>query len=728
MTRYEEYNPYSTNPNPWVFECSVSSESKTLEDIAISKWPYTFSSGQYFERIIAAPKALVAAVVKQGQRRFLYLKTASINFITQDVLWGPEVDNCGIGVRSPIAFEVPANSSVVITTHAYAFPSLPLSVSSSAFYMGYNTATGGCGIVAVRVDGGLLTLQETLTLDLTSVSKRQITAMAVLAAPGNGVWLYLSFHNVADTLKLIKWSSSTGVTNIESDEIFKGGWSRVISLSILWPQDSILPIFMALVKNDTTGKTSVITADGIQRTFTEVQGMPVSTSPSTVRGFEVGLNKGLIVGTGGGTIFSIAMQRCPQISVNGRIVPRFWDGESCISHTCMRPRTCSIEGVGQTYDNNEMRCVCSPGYYKTSVGLSSLTCVLCSSNSYCANNTIFTCPTNMISTIGSKIAEDCTCQEGYYFTGVTCLQCPSGKWCPNKWNAYSCLGGFETAQTQTGSIYPTLCTCSVGFIGPNCDPCSSGKYCSKGALSVSSVTNVPIRLTVNLHANMFSSFSVGSTEEMACGGVKNALVQLFSSSGVWYLRQLDTLERRFLCKYIPPSPRSKSMLIIVLQIENGDSSSLSYMVDSLTYNTSMISSMMDVNLVEPFQIATYTVINNTENVCPVGKVPTEDRGSCYCAPGYRSSYQLCVGCLSGYYKKLAGPGECIQCPAGTTSKSLASACYSTSSTENSTNVDGSSSGSGDGNLPIIVGGVVGGVVLTAILIFGLVKALYPSSE
>jgi hypothetical protein len=227
---------------------------------------------------------------------------------------------------------------------------------------------------------------------------------------------------------------------------------------------------------------------------------------------------------------------------------------------------------------------------------------------------------------------------------------------------------------------------------------------------------------------MFSSFSVGSTEEMACGGVKNALVQLFSSSGVWYLRQLDTLERRFLCKYIPPSPRSKSMLIIVLQIENGDSSSLSYMVDSLTYNTSMISLMMDVNLVEPFQIATYTVINNTENVCPVGKVPTEDRGSCYCAPGYRSSYQLCVGCLSGYYKKLAGPGECIQCPAGTTSKSLASACYSTSSTENSTNVDGSSSGSGDGNLPIIVGGVVGGVVLTAILIFGLVKALYPSSE
>jgi len=722
MERDTLYDPYSRNPSPWKFECETS-ESKALEDMAVSKWPYTYSAAQYNDKNIVPPIALVGAVVKQGELRFLYLKELTINLNTQDVLWGPETNNCGIGTRQAISFEVPANSTVISTTHAYAFPSLPLSVSSSAFYMGYNAAaSGSCGIVAVRLNG--LLLHERLILDLTSASKRQITAMAVLAAQSGGVWLYLAFHNVPDSLKLVKWSGIAGGTVVESDEIFKGGWPLVVSISVIWPKDSILPIFMALAKNDTTGKTAVITADGMQRTFTEVQGMPASTSPSIVRGLEVGLNKGLIVGTGGSTIFSIAMQRCPQVSVNSRIVPRFWDGESCIAHTCMRPRTCAIEGVGQVYDNIEMRCTCSPGYYKTSVGFAALTCVQCSSNSYCANNTIFTCPTSMISSIGSKLAVDCTCQEGYYFTGTACLQCPNGKWCPNKWHAFSCLGGFDTVPTQVGSIYPTLCTCSVGFIGPKCDPCSNGKYCSKGAILVSPVTNVPIRLTVTLHASIFSTFSMETIEETACEVVKQSLFQLFSSSGIWYLRQLDTLERRFLCKYIPPSPRTKSMLIIVLQVESGDSSSLSYMVNLLTYNTSLVRSMMDVNLVEPFQIATYTVINNTENICPVGKVPTEDRGSCYCAPGYRSSYQLCIGCLSGSYKQNAGPGECIQCPSGTTSKSLSSICYSTSSTPaNSTNLDGSDS---DSNLPIIIGGVVGGVVLVALLIFGLVKALYPS--
>jgi hypothetical protein len=173
------------------------------------------------------------------------------------------------------------------------------------------------------------------------------------------------------------------------------------------------------------------------------------------------------------------------------------------------------------------------------------------------------------------------------------------------------------------------------------------------------------------------------------------------------------------------------MIVLVVQVETADQgNSVSNSISSfLVYNTSEVASLMTIHLIEPRQQpAIYSVVNNTEQTCPTGKTPTEDRGSCYCAPGYETSGQTsqCASCNAGYYKAGAGPGVCIRCPIGTTSKIASSICTSgsSSSTVNSSTTDSTSVDDGAGNVPIIAGGVVGGVVLVALLIFGIFKIFY----
>jgi hypothetical protein len=112
------------------------------------------------------------------------------------------------------------------------------------------------------------------------------------------------------------------------------------------------------------------------------------------------------------------------------------------------------------------------------------------------------------------------------------------------------------------------------------------------------------------------------------------------------------------------------------------------------------------------------IVNNTEAVCPSGKVPNDVRTLCICAPGYASSStSLCTQCTSGFYKSNAGFGTCISCPVGTTSKVASSFCFS------NIDVSGTSTQSAvnNNNLPIIVGGVIGGVILVGLLIFGMAR-------
>jgi hypothetical protein len=112
-----------------------------------------------------------------------------------------------------------------------------------------------------------------------------------------------------------------------------------------------------------------------------------------------------------------------------------------------------------------------------------------------------------------------------------------------------------------------------------------------------------------------------------------------------------------------------------------------------------------------------SIVNNTEAICPAGKVPNDARALCICAAGYASSSTLlCTQCISGFYKANSGFGTCISCPIGSTSKSASSFCTKiidgTVATQNAVN---------DNNLPIIAGGVIGGVILVGLLIFGMAR-------
>ncbi len=132
------------------------------------------------------------------------------------------------------------------------------------------------------------------------------------------------------------------------------------------------------------------------------------------------------------------------------------------------------------------------------------------------------------------------------------------------------------------------------------------------------------------------------------------------------------------------------------------------------YNSSFMSIL---NILPITGASVDNVINNTEAICPIGKIPNDIRTACICATGYASSStSLCTACAVGFYKSITGYGNCITCPIGTTSKIASSFCTNiidgTIATQNAIN---------SSNLPIIVGGVVGGVILVGLLIFGMIR-------
>jgi hypothetical protein len=239
------------------------------------------------------------------------------------------------------------------------------------------------------------------------------------------------------------------------------------------------------------------------------------------------------------------------------------------------------------------------------------------------------------------------------------------------------------------------------------------------------VTNLAVRLSVTLRSTLtVYTATTASVEATICSGILSALSRAFVNAPD-YMRRPETLSRRVLCKYIPPPlshSSNKPMVILMVQVETADrdNSVLNSISSLFIYNTTSVFSLMDVNLIEPTQAAFGVVSDNTEKICPSGKTPTDTRISCYCAPGYYSYGEACIGCDAGNFKAFAGPGSCIRCPVGSTSKAASSMCTSLllSLLAVSNSTDSSN------NIPIIAGGVVGGVVLVALLIFGVFKAFY----
>ena len=460
--------------------------------------------------------------------------------------------------------------------------------------------------------------------------------------------------------------------------------------------------------------------------------MPLKSATSRVVVVETGDKRGLMVAASGNSIYSIPIQQC---SVDSNSVPMFWDGSQCVSHTCVRARSCSLEpNSGQEWNSTLMKCVCSAGYYNTGTA-TSISCSACSAGSYCQKNTRYSCPSSLTSEEKSRSIEDCTCQGGQFYNSMSssCPFCEKGSWCPNKWESFSCLGGFNAGLSQSGTMYPTGCVCNAGFTGPRCEPCPSGKYCPAPVGAIITTTNLAVKLTISERRQLS-----GTEAAAVCEGFALAFSQLFEKTSMQYLKGTAAVEKRLLCKYIPTSARSRPAFILVLQVEKSDASNVNFMAyniyqasstnNNLTYDIYQVSSLINIYKIEPSggQPASANIASNTAQTCVAGKTPTRDRVSCECAPGYESSTlsQGCVSCLAGYYKADAGIGSCSRCPVGKTSKIGSSSCISPSdSSNNNNNGTQSLSDNNSNNIPIIAGGVVGGVVLVALLIFGIIKAM-----
>jgi hypothetical protein len=114
--------------------------------------------------------------------------------------------------------------------------------------------------------------------------------------------------------------------------------------------------------------------------------------------------------------------------------------------------------------------------------------------------------------------------------------------------------------------------------------------------------------------------------------------------------------------------------------------------------------------------------NNTALQCPAGKAPALPAlTTCICAPGYAPSQSSCRACAAGEYKAVAGAGTCAVCPIGTTSAAAASVCVGgkpkSNSTSPSTDTDTAAGGL---NIPLIAGGVAGGVLVVGTLVYALI--------
>ena len=454
-------------------------------------------------------------------------------------------------------------------------------------------------------------------------------------------------------------------------------------------------------------------ADNVQRTFTEVQGIPAGTRPSRLApAIPMGMGQLKFIAAYGPDIFAIDTSQCmPDPAAPN--VPRYWDGVQCLPHVCVRSRPC-LADKGQDFNINTMQCICVKGYY-IAASQPSLLCTVCPAGSYCGNGTKTACPSGMTSYAGASDASECTCNIGQFFNGALCETCRAGAWCPNRWDSLPCPGDTSRS-TKLAEVYPKSCVCSPGTLGVACQPCPSGRYCPAS-------TNTAVNFVAM--ASVRSSFSL--TSEKVCGDVRVPLRAYISASGLDYL--LASEAERIMCQYVPPPTAARAsgirgMVVIMVQTDTADSNNnvinalplfLGYNSTNAALNGFALDGIMPLS----GQASKDTsVAVNAPTTCPAGKTPSSDRISCVCSAGYELSGTQCAACIANRYKAESGGGVCAACPIGYYSAAGASACVSASGQT------GAETASSEDNTPIIIGASVGGGVAAILIAWGIYAAVH----
>jgi hypothetical protein len=167
------------------------------------------------------------------------------------------------------------------------------------------------------------------------------------------------------------------------------------------------------------------------------------------------------------------------------------------------------------------------------------------------------------------------------------------------------------------------------------------------------------------------------------------------------------------CTFLQPSTQRTLPMVVALIQTTGSSQAewLSQLSFNATSEYAVVSS----------QTTSDQITNNIPILCSKdgSKSPTSNGASCQCAPGWRTTANsACAACEPNTFKALAGPSACAPCPSGMTSPVSSSACAFPIKLSD-TNGTSSTSDSSAMNIPAIVGGVVGGIILLALILFAL---------
>jgi hypothetical protein len=584
-----------------------------------------------------------------------------------------------------------------------------------------------------------------------------------------GVIFYIIFTDHSkegnSIVKHIHWMRND--IYIETHEIFKQDTfssiftSKTIftSISLLWqPNVFGLSNFLMTVKQndniDGIDRYDIYTADSLQRTISRIQGfIPFTavTIPNGLKAISRDSLHAVLIASSGSNLFTIDSMRCS--TQNSK--PTYWDGSTCIQHFCERTRQCSLDN-SQTWNSSLMRCVCKKGYYRSSGISQNLICTLCSMNSYCDNQISISCPSNRITRhSGSHSIVQCICPDGHYYDPSSinqCQQCKIDKWCPNNWDSFSCPGvplNLDTSSASSlivrplGSTYPVSCSCAPGFIGPKCSPCSSGKICPQSLKSEPDMTNFAVRIYISHffeeHLSLTSS-SPSEIEDILFSIAFQRLSYLFSTSGKYYFMDIGTFQQRFYCKYLESNDilRNYPILLLMIQVDKSDqnlnlinlmSSIDTYIYSStsslaVTFSTSNLGKYISINQILPSLSPTFfNILNNTEQLCTVGKTPNEKRIACVCDKGYETSGVRCIACLQGTYKADIGSGICIPCPLGKISGIASATCTDNQEDKGGVNSDDEPNSENNDKTFLIIGSVVGGVLFVIIMVYGYIRFL-----
>jgi hypothetical protein len=802
------YNPYGST-GMWTVVSAGSEESYcTVEDIAVAQWTVPQTPGRlhpaasgggssYSVATDAAAVVMDHTLYTAGTSLWLYLNTFAVGS-NGAIAWGSAVT-----VRNRIAIaSLYVDITPVAMAHAYLAPvSAAYSPDdaqqqtmrdSSTFFVAYTVprlpASGRyletAEIAAVSVRGGdgvrVATLPVMMPPGPQSAVGQTISAMAVLPfTEGGGVYLYLSL-STAQHVQLFKWAMPPGgptTTLLPAgvDELFllsSSGppWPRVHSLSILWPTVMLTPIFVALVGDPATDVASaqpilrrrngppcsVYAADFVQRTFVPLQGMPSPTHPAAVAITGTDIGKALWVGTddtASGVVYGLPTERCGTNydATNGDSL-RYWDGTRCLSHACVRARSCTT-GQGQVWNARLLRCTCTAGYYLGAESTdANLICLTCPASYICdGNGTRVACPSNMVGPARATSSSDCFCRDGEYFTGTKCATCPQGFWCPNRWDARLCPGSVDPTRSLAGSMYPVGCTCSEGKVGALCPDCPNGFYCA--ANPVLKVVNSAVRLSLaytTVDAPEFRDYieaqlMIGAGEGLSnhqyyasveerwvCSALTTLLAAYFQTSSLWYLRDPTICKQRVYCAFLAaPDGRTsiRPVALLMVQTEPSDATNSIVLglpeVLNLQKNATAATGRFVITEVQPSNDPVYAAVgNNTALLCPLGKTPSPGLTGCVCAPGYELQGVLCKACPTGQYKPASGVGACLICPLGTTSPVGSPACLGGQGPgANGTGAGGDGSATTATNIPLIAGGVAGGVFVSCCLIYAITRVM-----